>query len=168
MPTFIIWFTLPSIKTQGPSMLLQMAWLHSFSWPSSIPLYRCTTTSFTMKDKHNISHHLYVESLKKHTNEQLQNRNRLKKLMVTQGDRWGEGWTGGVGLAYAHWGLWNGWPMGTCCLAQRTLPNILGSSTWEKNMKENGCVYMFNCITLLYSRNYHNLVNQPHFHNSIK
>ena len=27
-------------------MLLQMALLHSFLWPSSIPLYICTTSSF--------------------------------------------------------------------------------------------------------------------------
>ena len=31
---------------------------------------------------------------------------------------------------------------------------------WGKNLKENGYVYMYNPITLLYSRNYHNLVNQ--------
>ena len=27
---------------------------------------------------------------------------------------------------------------------------------WEKNLKENGCIYMYNGISLLYSRNYHN------------
>ena len=37
----------------------------------------------------------------------------------------GKGWTGDLGLAYAHCGTWNGWPVGTCCVAQGTLPNIL-------------------------------------------
>ena len=36
--------------------------------------------------------------------------------------------------------LWNGWPTGTCRIAQRTLPNILGSSRGAKNLRENGCV----------------------------
>ena len=31
---------------------------------------------------------------------------------------------------------------------------------WEKNVKGNGCMYMYNWIYLLYSRNDHNLVNQ--------
>ena len=25
----------------------------------------------------------------------------------------------------AHWGIWNDWPTGACCIAQETLPNIL-------------------------------------------
>ena len=36
----------------------------------------------------------------------LQNKSRFtdfeNKFMVTKGDRWGQGWTGGLGLAYAH------------------------------------------------------------------
>ena len=43
--------------------------------------------------------------------------------MVTKGDSgWGEGWTGGLGLAYAHCGIWNNWPVGTCCVAQGFYP----------------------------------------------
>ena len=72
-------------------------------------------------------------------------------------------WTGGLGLAHAHWRIWNYLSMGNCCIAQRTLPNILWYSTWEKNLKENGCLFMYDWITLLYSRNYHNPVNQQHF-----
>ena len=34
---------------------------------------------------------------------------------------------------------------------------------WEKNLKENECKCMYNWITLLYTRNYHNLVNQLDF-----
>ena len=33
---------------------------------------------------------------------------------------------------------------------------------WGKNLKENGFVYVDDGITLLYSRNYHDLVNQLH------
>ena len=44
----------------------------------------------------------------------LVNRNILadfEKFMLTKGDGVkGEGWTGDFGLAYAHCGVWNGWP----------------------------------------------------------
>ena len=79
-----------------------------------------------------------------------------------------EGWTRGLGLAYARRGIWNDWPSGTCCIAQRTLSNILWSSMWAKNLKENGCVYMCNWIMLSYCRYYHNLVNQWHFNKTLK
>ena len=39
---------------------------------------------------------------------------------------------------------------------------------WEKNLKKNGYVYMYNYITLLYSRNYHNIVNQLYFNRTLK
>ena len=44
--------------------------------------------------------------------------------MVTKGDRQGGGHTEGLGLAYVQCGVWNGWPMGTCYIAQGTLSNI--------------------------------------------
>ena len=50
------------------------------------------------------------------------------------------------------WGLWNDWPMGACCITQRTLPSILWLSTWEKNLKENGYVYVYEWISLLYNQ----------------
>ena len=59
---------------------------------------------------------------------------------------------------WTDWG-WNDWPMRTCWITQRTLPNILWNM-WEKNLKENECVYVYNWITLLYSRNDHKIVNQ--------
>ena len=34
---------------------------------------------------------------------------------------------------------------------------------WEKTLKKNRHVYMYNWITLLYSRNYYNIVNQLYF-----
>ena len=102
----------------------------------------------------------------------LHNRIRLidceNKLIITKGDRWvrGKGCTGH--LTYAHWGIWNDWLMGTCRIEQRSLPSILWWSMWEKNLKENGCVYMYNWITLLYSRNYLNIVKQLCFNNTLK
>ena len=94
----------------------------------------------------------------------LQNRNRLtdfeNKLMVTKGQLgWGE-WTGGLELAYAHCGIWNDWPAETCYISQGTLPSILWWSMWKKNLKKNGCMYMYNWVILLYRRNYHNIANQ--------
>ena len=51
-----------------------------------------------------------------------QNQNqRFQKLRVTKGDRWGERWIGCLGLAYAHYFIWNELSMGTCCIAQGTL-----------------------------------------------
>ena len=36
----------------------------------------------------------------------------LKNLWLPKGTvRGGEGWTGGLGLACAYWGIWNDWPM---------------------------------------------------------
>ena len=37
-----------------------------------------------------------------------------------------------------------------------------------KNQKENGCVYKCNSITLLYSRNYQNIVNKLCFNKTLK
>jgi len=48
------------------------------------------------------------------------------KLMVAKGERLDrEGWTGEFGLAYTQCGIWNDKPMGTCCIAEGTLLNIL-------------------------------------------
>ena len=38
---------------------------------------------------------------------------------------------------------------------------------WEKSLKENGCVYMYNWITLLH-RSYHNLIHQLYFNETSK
>ena len=47
-----------------------------------------------------------------------------RQKQTERGQVWG-GMDGGWGMAGAHCGIWNDWPMGTCCMAQRTLPNIL-------------------------------------------
>ena len=39
---------------------------------------------------------------------------------------------------------------------------------WEKNLKKNGYVYMYNWIILLNSRNFHNIVNQLYFNKTLK
>ena len=44
------------------------------------------------------------------------------------------------------------------CTAQGTISSLLRQTMMEKNIKKN--VYMCNWITLLYSRNWHNIVNQ--------
>ena len=54
----------------------------------------------------------------------------LKNLWLPMTWWWWGGWTGGLGLAYAHWGICNDWPVETCCIAQRPLPNILWSPMW--------------------------------------
>ena len=85
----------------------------------------------------------------------------LKKLWLPKG-------TGGDELGAWHWrmhidvyGMIG--QMGTHCIAQGALPNLLWLSMWEKNLKETWSVYMFNWITLLYIRNDHNIVNQLYF-----
>ena len=37
----------------------------------------------------------------------------------------GEGWTEGLGLAYAQCGIWNDWPIGNCYIVQESQSNIL-------------------------------------------
>ena len=83
--------------------------------------------------------HLHVNLKKKkgYKGTDLQNRNRLtdfESLQLPKGT--GEG----LGLAsavYARiWSIWNDWPVGTRCTAQRILPSILWSSTWEKNSRK--------------------------------
>ena len=57
-----------------------------------------------------------MKSKKRYKCTYLPNRNRItnfeNKLIVIKGDRWGgEGWTGSLGLVYAHLSIWNDWPM---------------------------------------------------------
>ena len=126
-----------------------------------------SAVSQTMKDKHHIS--LICGIFKKDTNELIcraeTDSQTLKTLRLPSG--WGrDGWEVGIGMCTR--GIWNDWPVGACCIAQRTLPSILWSSTWDKNRKENACVHMYNWITSLYSRNDHNTINQLYFNETIK
>ena len=81
----------------------------------------------------------------------------LEKLVTKVKSGVGKGWPGGLGLACAHWCLRNDWPTGTLCIAHKTLPNIL-----------DGCLYIYNWSTMLYSRNYHSIVNQLYFNKTWK
>ena len=44
----------------------------------------------------------------------------------------------------------------------------LKRSIWEENLKKNGYVHMYDRITLFYSRNYHNIVNQLYLNKILK
>ena len=38
----------------------------------------------------------------------------------------------------------------------------------EKESEKKGCMYMYNWIILLYSRDYHNIVNKLYFNKTLK
>ena len=119
-----------------------------------------------MKDKHHIIS-LISGIFKNYTNELIcRTETDLQTLKTYFGYQTKEDW--GLGLANSHSGIWNDWTMGTCYTEQRILPNFLWWSVWEMNLKENGWVYKFNCITLLYSGNYHNILNQLYFNKTLK
>ena len=46
--------------------------------------------------------------------------------------------------------------------------SVLWSSMWEKNLNENGCVCMYDWVTLLSRRNDHNNVTQLYFNKTYK
>ena len=50
----------------------------------------------------------------------------------------------------------------------RSKPKYFVITYMEKNLKKNGCVYMHTWITLLYSRHYHNIINQLYFNKTLK
>ena len=50
-----------------------------------------------------------------------------------------------IWIGYTHRGIWNNWPLETCCIAQGTLPSVLWQSMWEKNHREWIRVYI--CMT---------------------
>ena len=93
----------------------------------------------------------------------------LKNKHAYQREWQGDRLIGGLGLEYVQYCIWNGWPTGTSCIAQGTLRDILWWPLWEKiNLKKNGCVYMYNWITLLHSRNYWNIASHLHFNKTLK
>ena len=95
-----------------------------------------------------IWYHLFVESNKRiQMNlfaEQKQTHRFWKQTYGYQrGQVMEEEWTGSLGLAYARWGMWNDWPMGTCCVVQR-IPNILYNLCGKRIQKR---VDVCTCIT---------------------
>ena len=68
--------------------------------------------------------------LKKDTNElicrmETDSQTSKTNLQLPKGSGVGGRWMEDLGLAYAPCGVWDDWPVGTCCLAQGILPNIL-------------------------------------------
>ena len=56
--------------------------------------------------------------------EQKQTHRLKTNLGLSKGMGCREGWTGGLGLAYVHCGMWNGWPTGTYCIHRVLYPII--------------------------------------------
>ena len=120
-----------------------------------------------------IWYHLYVESKKGYKWTYLKNRNRFtdfEKLSLLMGTGGGWGWDGLEASdwhmcteAYGMTGQWGHALYGTENSTQYSVIIYVG-----KNLKGNGCVYMYNWITLLYSRIYHNLVNQIYSNKDFK
>ena len=91
--------------------------------------------------------HLYVE-YKKDTNKFIcrkgtDSQTLKTNLCLPKGTSGGEEWTGGLGLAYAHCGIWNDWSVGTCCREQRPLYPIFFDNLYRKRMWKGVCT----CIT---------------------
>ena len=85
--------------------------------------------SQTEKDKHDMRSYMW-NLKKKDTNELICKTETDSQILKTnlwllKETGWEEGWTEGLGLAYAYCGIWNDWPMGTCCIVQGTLCTIL-------------------------------------------
>ena len=54
---------------------------------------------------------------------------------------------------------WMRWSTRTYYIAQRTLLNVMWQPGWERNLQENGCIYMYGWIPSLLTWNHHNIVN---------
>ena len=106
--------------------------------------------SQTEKDKYHIIWHKWTY---------LRNRNRLtdieNRLVVANGGR-GMDWEFGIGRCKL---LYIGW------INNKILLYSTGNYIQYPGINHNGkeCIYMYNWITLLYSRNLHNIVNQLYF-----
>ena len=49
------------------------------------------------------------------------------------------------------------------CRAQGSISSLLGQTTMEDHIRKGMYIYMDDWVTLLYSRNWHNTVNQLYF-----
>ena len=61
--------------------------------------------------------------------------------MVTKEDKRVKGWTGGLGLTYAHCGIQNDWPTRTCCTGNSTQNSVM-VYVGEESEKEWMYVYV--------------------------
>ena len=87
-----------------------------------------------------------MESKKKDTNELISRRETdsqtLKaNLWLPKGAGYGEGWTRGLGLAYAHCVYGMTCPWGPAIELRELYPIFCGN-LYGKRLKNNGCVYM--------------------------
>ena len=88
--------------------------------------------------------------------------------MFTKGDG-GRCWRNGprLGLAYAHWGMWNDW-QGEPAVYDRELYPVFWMVYVGKESEKEWIVYTCNWISFLYSKNDHNIENQPYFDKTLK
>ena len=80
--------------------------------------------------------------------------------MVTRGEVWGEGlvresWMDVSTLPYLRWKTNK-----VLLLAWGTLLSVMWQHGWEESLGENGYMYMYGWVPLLFTLNYHNTVNQ--------
>ena len=130
------------------------------SWKSACVLSRCGFLPFS----ENV--HLHDKALIPET--ETDSKILKPNLGLPKGEGWGEGWTGRVGMAYIHY--WNPLVTRTCYIAWGKVFNTLWWPTWEKNLKKKEYIYiythtymyMYGWFTLLYTWNYHNIVNHLH------
>ena len=93
----------------------------------------------------------YLWHLRKWT--YLQNRLTENELTVTKRDSVRGRLYGKFGIDVYTRLYFNGWPTRTYCIKQRILLNILQLPKWEKNLKSNRCMYVYNWMTFLYTWN---------------
>ena len=73
--------------------------------------------------------------------------NKLEnRLVVTEAEREGVGWTGSLELANPNYSFWNGWAMRSFCVAQGTISNHLWWNMMEDKVRKriDMCVYLGN------------------------
>ena len=105
-------------------MLLQLwhrshLWFRFYHWPGNFHMPQ-------MQPKNKIRSKFKIIQVNLFTKQKQTHRLRKQTYDYQGGKGVGrEGWTGGLGLAYAHYCMQKGWSTGTCCIAQGTLPNIL-------------------------------------------
>ena len=86
--------------------------------------------------------------------------------MVTK--RWREDRIEGLGLAYAHCGIWNDWPRGNFCIAQGTTQYSMIICTGKEYEKKWMCVICVYITESLVQHNYHNITNQLYLNKTSK
>ena len=110
-----------------------------------------------------IWYHLYVESKIRHKWTYLWNRNRLtdieNRLVVAKGELGGGGMDWEFGISRSKL-LYIGWINNKVLLYNTG--NYIQYPVINCNGKEyeKECIYMYNWVTLLYTRNWYNIVNQ--------